>query len=616
MKFLSLTLLSLVLLSSCSKSERKDSEILTEYMPFYTESLIISQNNQTDIEIINWGAFDVSTIKTKRILIKNETSAPITINDIGEAINSADEFSALNSVEVIQNKCSNPIIAVGASCFIDVRVSYNTDLHNTPINILVSGDTFETGAQIQFLMTMKSDNIQESDERLSISSAPLSKVVAGAVYTRRIIIKNLSELNSFTFFENTLSDLLDFPFVSITKNTCDGKTIPKNKSCFVDIIYEPTQDNQSTVLNLEIPGSNLNKIITLGPPPITPSEEVLYAFDFTGQQNGYINVNPNYTYSNPTLNFFGSGNSLLGTTEFPSEAIVLIGFYGHVAAPFFKHNNLNYTIDPQGDHSARVHIMYANLNIPSVPEKFHFSVVINEGEASQQVFRTTQDKIQAAVGDYMEFPLAAGLSQINSVKIYGEGYTSRTDTGKSIFISKVEVIKNTNYLIKHSFDFIGQATGGGYQSFRNNDTHFNTDFIFASDYSYAPGGVLVGVDNYPYEAVRLIGNYSASSYEINSLNYSMSAGKSIKYRVHISAFFDWAVPELSLKLTVNGTEIFTASESELKNAASSGTYVEFNVASSSISTINSIRLESVGNVSGPSLGKNFSIKRVEVLESP
>lgn len=258
---------ALLLMSACSGELSKSSGQQAEDIASI-QSLVISQNDASDMEIISIGSLRQGSQKVIRILVKNETADVIALNNLKLSIEAWDDSTADNSsVVVINDRCSSRNLRVNVACYLDVLVSYNSALNSQPLSVLVTGSSEETSPKIQLVSSTLEDNLEESESKLSVLYSPISSVKLGNSYVRRIIVKNLSELNAYTM-GSEFADTLVAPEIVILTNSCDGKQLPKLKSCIVDVQYTPTQEDQVVSLSLEIPGANLNQAIVFGTSPL------------------------------------------------------------------------------------------------------------------------------------------------------------------------------------------------------------------------------------------------------------------------------------------------------------------------------------------------------------
>lgn len=261
MKKLVLVLIACLAVSCSKKSVDKSSQVKNEEFSSIQE-LVISQNNELDIEIINLGAFKVGTTKSTRLRIVNNHTAPVSLVNLKSAIESWDDATAKpSSVLVTTDSCSSKTLGVNKSCFMDVKVSYNEEISS--LDIYLSSNP-STSPSIRLLTSIVNDNIGATDARLAITNSTITSATkAGSTYVSRIVFKNLSELASFSFPSGTVSSLLNAPNVNITRNLCDGKTIAKLGSCFVDIAFQPTQDGQTLSFSMNIPSANVSQTVSV-----------------------------------------------------------------------------------------------------------------------------------------------------------------------------------------------------------------------------------------------------------------------------------------------------------------------------------------------------------------
>lgn len=204
----SIILLSTVLLFSCSKGSQSVKEFkTTKYTISETQRIVIAENNQNDMTIIDLGVFKEITSKTVRLEISNESEDVISINNLKESLEAWDDSSSEpDSIEVRTDKCSSTDISSSESCFIDVNIKYNAEINE--VSVLLTGEDPESSPTVQFISAKLEDNISEGDARLSVMFPPLVKTRAGSSYVRRMLVKNLSELNDYFFGETELTDLI------------------------------------------------------------------------------------------------------------------------------------------------------------------------------------------------------------------------------------------------------------------------------------------------------------------------------------------------------------------------------------------------------------------------
>lgn len=206
-------------------------------------------------EVLNFGVLALNTSSTKRLYISNLS----TIVSIP-----APPVPALpDGVSVVRNTCS--IIPKLASCFMDFKYTHQPTNLNSIIEF-TSTQLNEGQKTLQVSSTNLQNNITGDEPKISLSYQNFSDTNSvGGRYIRRITATNLSNLVSYTFGANEISQSITSPF-SILRNNCDGYTIIKEKSCYVDLLFEPTTENQQAQLTINLPNANVSQTVAAGPP--------------------------------------------------------------------------------------------------------------------------------------------------------------------------------------------------------------------------------------------------------------------------------------------------------------------------------------------------------------
>lgn len=428
-KILALCILTLTLVS-CSKggsggsagkgasSPKAEVEQAPDYVIDSTQSLTITQNNQNDLEIINFGNLMSSSSKVVRISIVNKsaTQTRISLNNLKTAIESWDNLTTNpGSVSVILDKCSGRNLPFEYSCVMDVKLQYNPGLNDLNKTVILSGQVAETSPSIQLQANSVVDNVASGQEKLGMAYTELARVTGGFTYVRRIIFKNLSEKYDYTFGATELATIFTKEGVTIRTNTCDGKTVQQMQSCFIDIAYAPALTNQGVTFLVKIPSANVDKKIAFGVVEAGP-ELIGGIKNFSVQLGGYTPLILNYANLVQAANNNSSNVTYqlieqnLGGGEYsctsPTNCIYIPSQLGTF------HFILKGTRSTGETANARVNItVFGSDNVPVFSQAGKISLQVRQGESVDFNLITASSGSDLIRYEVDQFPAVGELTQ-------------------------------------------------------------------------------------------------------------------------------------------------------------------------------------------------------------